>query len=400
MSDQNQVPHVQPNPQTPPPVILRNLRGEPFVVDMWDIMAIEEGRRLRKPGAPPVYPKLEMPPSPDIVDKNDAVTRADGEGQLNPGTPGPLLDVPPPAPGKARIMICIPMLDVKYEFFESFMKFWTELCVANDQRYEIGYHIAYRKPVHMAEEYLVKVALANKATHILLMDDDIYDVRKSDLDKLLVADKDIIGGVMHASKFPHAMCVFRRYDRSKKVIDMPSDNTIYRLYEVPCLCGNCGAPQSHWDGKFCPACSHELNNLIQQADLIPFPFTLIKMSVFDKIKKPWFHCTNEYPTDSWFADRLIEAGMTEYAHMGVRLNHAGITDETKPFYMQMGMAKAQKSGGIVNLDPVQMDIHQNLLINKMKETEEKMRTKPPIIAEGKLVSGEIKDDLTLMTHGH
>ena len=234
------------------------------------------------------------------------------------------------------------------------------------------------------------------------MDDDIYDTSAEDLDKLLAADKDVIGGVMHASKFPHAMCVFRRFDTSKKVIDMPADTSMYRLYEVPCLCTQCKAPQSHWDGKHCSACGAKQDNLIQQADLIPFPFTLMKMSVFDKIKTPWFHCTAGYPTDSWFADRLIEVGMTEYAHMGVRLNHAGVTDETKPLYAQMGMAKAQKANAIVNITPEQMQIHQNLLVNKMKETEDRMQPKPPFFNDGKIAVNSIEpktERLTLVTHG-
>src|SRR3990167_2976543 len=150
---------------------------------------------------------------------------------------------------------------------------------------------------------------------------------------------------------------------------MPVDVVPLRLYEVPCLCPKCGIGQSHWDAKFCVACGTPLDNLVQQADLIPFAFTLMKLSIFDKIKKPWFHCTSKYPTDSWFADRLIEAGMTEYGHMGIRLNHAGITDFTKPHYAQMGMIKAQQSKSVVNITPEEMEKHQYLLLNKMNEVE-------------------------------
>lgn len=139
--------------------------------------------------------------------------------------------------------------------------------------------------------------------------------------------------------------------------------------------------------------------MIQQADLIPFPFTLIKMSVFDKIKQPWFHCTNAYPTDSWFCDRLLEAGMTAYAHMGVRLNHAGITDETRPHYMQMGMVQTQKAKAIVNITPEQMEIHSNLLLNKMRAVEESVKAKPVFASEGKIAAGEFKDEYTLVSHG-
>lgn len=365
-----------------------------------DNKALRDALETSKPA--PNYPSMEMPAPPEVPGADPNVPKPDCEGQVIVNPDAKTSDVPPPPEGVARILLGIPMLDIKYEFFESFLKLWTEINLSNEKRYEVGYHIAYRKPVHMAEEYLATVAQYNKCTHLLLMDDDIYDVTKADIDKLFEADRDVIGGVMHASKFPHAMCVFRRYDTNKKVIDMPADNSIYRLYEVPCACTKCNSPLSHWDAKYCVLCGEEQDNLIQQADLIPFALTLIKMSVFDKIKKPWFHCTTTYPTDSWFADRLIEAGMTEYGHMGVRLNHAGITDETKPHFIQMGMVKAQKAKGIVQLSPDQMEAHQHLLVNRMKEVEESQKPRPTFGRDGEQAANALaadRDELTLITHG-
>lgn len=361
----------------------------------------EKAIDLSKPLPEPVWPKLEMPEPPKGGMPEDKGI-PDCEGFVNQMPDVAKSPVIPPKEGVARIMIAIPLLAITYEFFESFLKFWTELVVSRDPRYEVSYHIAYRKPVHMAEEYLVSVAMYNKCTHILFMDDDIYDIKKSDLDKLFEADKDVIGGVMHASKFPHAMCVFRRFNTDRKVVDMPVDNSMFRLYEVPCTCPKCGLGQTHWDAKFCPSCGQTLDNLIQQADLIPFAFTLMKLSVFDKIKKPWFHCTNKYPTDSWFADRVLEAGLKEYGHMGVRLNHAGITDATKPYYAQMGLIKAQQLNAVVTLEPQQMEAHQRLLLAKMEETEAKLKPKPVVVgADGAAANKETlgAKDVTLVTHG-
>ena len=353
----------------------------------------------------PVFPTMDMPKSPEVAHKlPDNKAHADCEGQIQQDMETQSSNVPPPPDGKFRIMIGIPMLAITYEFMESFLRFWTELRTVPDARYEVGYHFAYRRPVHMAEEYLIDVARFNKCTHILFMDDDIYDITKADLDKLIEADKDVIGGVMYASKFPHAMCVFRRFIPERKVIDMPADNSMYRLYEVPCVCKTCQLPLSHWDIAHCPKCGTAQNQIIQQADLIPFAFTLMKLSVFDKIKKPWFHCTTKYPTDSWFADRLIEAGMTEYGHMGVRLNHAGINDQTRPYFMQMGMAKAQHAKGIVHLTPEDMDRHQYMLHTKMQEVEFSMKPKPDFLTAGKEPQPETVNRLsekpfTLVTHG-
>jgi len=401
------VPNAQPKPHVMPPshmsaivpppdprtLVVPQGQPQPGAIQQVPVpMAIPQ---QPIPPLPPItYPKLELPPTPD--GRPHDVARPDCEGNVALDLDITKSPVPPPPPGTPRILVGIPMLEVKHEFLLSWNTFWREVQITKD--YEVGAHFVYRKPVHMAEEEIVVTAQYNKCTHILFMDDDIYDVRKEQLDKLLSADKDLISGVMHASKFPHAMCVFRRYDPQRQVIDMPVDNSMYRLYEVPCLCNTCHIGLSHWDMKHCPACGAPQNNLVQQADLVPFPFTLVKISVFDKIKKPWFACTTKYPTDSWFADRMIEAGMTEHAHMGERLNHNGVTDETKPHYVNMGMQKAQMNQGIVQLTPQDMARHQHMLMEKMKETEDRQRPKPTFYKDGQPVANPQQGrDFTLVT---
>lgn len=355
-------------------------------------------KELAPPLETPSYPNIAMPPDP-VVDGSPATgtPRFSGEGQ-DERMPDPKTAViPPPPEGMLRIMIAVPMLAVSYEFFESFLKFWTELCLQRSRKYEVCYHFAYRKPVHMAEEYLVKQAQFNKCTHILLMDDDIFDITVRDLNLLVDANKEFISGVMYASKFPHAMCVFRRYDTTKRVVDMPADTSMYRLYEIPALCPDCKTPQAHWDVKFCPSCGHNINITVQECDLVPFPFTLIDLKVFDKLKQPWFHCTNGYPTDSWFCDRLMEAGIKPHAHMLVRLNHAGITDETRPHFMNMGMARMQRSKAVVTISPDQMELHQQLLMGRMKQVEDSIKPKLAMVRNGRLETGELKQDMTLIT---
>lgn len=358
----------------------------------------ERIRELAPKVTPPAWPSTDMPSDPSHpLQVAPGTPRPDGQGQMELLPPPTAFATIPPAPDKLRIMIAVPMLAVSYEFFESFLKFWTLLVVSMGQKYELMYHFAYRKPVHMAEEYLVKTAQHNQCTHILLMDDDIFDVTPADLQKLIDAKKEFISGVMYASKFPHAMCVFRRYDPTKRVIDMPADTSMYRLYEIPASCPVCSAGQSHWDIKYCISCGSKIDIAVQPCDLVPFPFTLIDLKVFDKVKQPWFHCTNGYPTDSWFCDRLMEAGIKPYAHMLVRLNHAGITDATRPHYMQMGMAKMQQNKSVVHLSPAQMDIHQNLLVARMREVEEQIKVKPAVVSKGRLVGDEPAKDLTLIT---
>lgn len=406
MSD---VPNGQLNPQAIPPTQADVFRQNLELAHRCNAMVAQiqflEGRlkEVMGPATAPMYPTTDMPASPQapgLPPDDIKAPRANCEGQFDP-MPDPNLSViAPPAEGKLRIMIAVPMLAVSYEFFESFLKFWTMLLMAQDKRYELTYHFAYRRPVHMAEEYLVKMAQHNKCTHILLMDDDIFDITPQDLNRLVEAKKEFISGVMYASKFPHAMCVFRRYDPTKRVIDMPADTSMYRLYEIPAKCPHCNAPQSHWDVKFCPACGSSIDITIQECDLVPFPFTLIDLKIFDRIKQPWFHCTNGYPTDSWFCDRLMEAGIKPHAHMLVRLNHAGISDATRPHFMQMGMAKMQQQKAIVHLSPDQMEIHQQLLMKRMSEVEASVKPRTPIAFKGKMLTPPPERELTLQTVGH
>lgn len=385
------------HPAEMPPIIKENIDLKNQVIFLQNRL-----KEFAPPLPAPVLPTMAMPPEPVVPGAPIApaeTIRANCEGFIEQMPNAKPLEIPAPPEGKLRIMIGIPMLMVSYEFFESFLKFWTMLMAARNPKYEICYHFAYRRPVHMAEEYLVRTAISNKCTHILLMDDDIFDVTPADLDRLVEANVPFISGVMHASKFPHAMCVFRRYDLTKKVIDMPADNSMYRLYEVPPKCPHCSYNQPSWDVHFCYSCGKAINIEIQECDLTPFPFTLIDLKVFDKVKEPWFHCTAKYPTDSWFCDRLLEVGIKPRAHMMVRLNHAGITDETKAHFANMGMAKMQRNKAVVNLAPDQMEIHQAMLHNRMEAVEKSIKPKPVVMSDKGLVSGDTNKDLTLVTVG-
>ncbi len=255
-----------------------------------------------------------------------------------------------------KILIGVPILAWTHEFAQSFLSFWTDLMTYQHKgrKFHVGYQFMYRVPVHKAEETLAQMAVDSGCTHLLLMDDDIYDVTIKDFLTLLDADKDVVAGVMHTSGFPYAMCAFRRYDTSTKVADQPIMKGPTRLYELP----------------------PDQRKGLQKVDLIPFGFTLIKTSVFKGMKKPWFSSDNQAPTDSWFADRMLEKNMSYYAHFDVWLNHRGITKQNQPLWVQMGLLKAQQtSEGVINLTPVEMQRHEALMSIKLIEAEKKAKAK-------------------------
>jgi len=255
-----------------------------------------------------------------------------------------------------KILIGVPILAWTHEFAQSFLNFWTDLMTYQHKgrKFHIGYHFMYRVPVHKAEETLAQMAVDSGCTHLLLMDDDIYDVTVKDFLTLLDADKDVVAGVMHTSGFPYAMCAFRRYDTKTKVADQPILKGPARLYEVP----------------------PEQRKGLQKVDLVPFGFTLIKTSVFKGMKKPWFSADNQAPTDSWFADRMLFKKREYFAHFDVWLNHRGITKQNQPLWVQMGLIKAQQNtDNIINLTPEEMRRHEALMAIKLQEAENRAKGK-------------------------
>ena len=252
---------------------------------------------------------------------------------------------------KVKILIGVPLLGWSHEFASSFIKFWTSILTHNTLNYEVAYEFKHRRPIDLAEEELADDAIATGCTHLLLMDDDVYDVTVSDLQKLVTADKDVIGGIMHAGGFPYAMCAFRRYDRNTSVASQPRQKGALRLYEVP-------PEQQHG---------------IQPVDLIPFAFTLFKTSVFKHVPKPWFKYDKQTPTDSYFADTVLNAGMDYFAHFDVWVNHRGITRETRREWYNLGMKKNEASmltnNNVIHIDGSTMQRHESYMRLKMANAE-------------------------------
>lgn len=256
-----------------------------------------------------------------------------------------------------KVLIGVPILAWTHEFATSFLNFWTDLMTYNEAgfKFHVGYEFKYRRPVHMAEEELAEHALATGCTHLLLMDDDIYDITAKDFVTLLKADKDVVGGIMHASGFPFSLCAFRRYDPKIPVADQPIIKGPARLYEIP---------------------ANQRTGL-QKADLIPFCFTLIKTDVFKRLRKPWFTCNTQAPTDSWFADSILTKGMEYYAHFDVWVNHRGITRHNVQKWIEIGMIDAQAKGNknIVEISPEEMQRHEAIMRMKLEDAEKDAKKK-------------------------
>ena len=253
------------------------------------------------------------------------------------------------------ILIGVSVLAWEHRFVESFMKLWTDLMTysGKGRKFQVGYKFAFRRPVQFAQHEIVEHAVACGATHVVLMDDDIYDVSAEDIMTLLEADKDIIGGVMCVGGTPYTLCCFRRCDPSTKIGEQSILKNPARLYEVP-----------------------EQDRVgVQPVDLLSFGCIMIKTRVFADMPKPYFRCDLQAPTDSYFMDDVMERGFQPYVHFGVMLNHRGVTVQNRHCYMQIDQINAQQNQqkSVVMLTPDEMARHAVYMQMKIDEAEKRYK---------------------------
>lgn len=222
-----------------------------------------------------------------------------------------------------KLLVGIPTVGISYEFFTSWNAFWTDL--VRSAKFEVGCQFKYRMAPFLAQEQLAREAVDSGATHLLLIDDDIFDFTLLNLITLLEADVDMVGGVMLTKKFPFHTCAMRRLDPKKPLLEHAQNMTGFDMYEVP-------KPDQKG---------------LKPVDLISFGFTLFKTDLFKKLDKPYFipdareidldSCHYRYLnfTDSIFCDKLHYRGIQPYAHFDVWLNHNGVTKDNVGSWLQI-----------------------------------------------------------------
>jgi len=156
------------------------------------------------------------------------------------------------------------------------------------------FHLNFRKGtyIHDARNYIVDEAKLNQATHLLFVDSDIAFPVDGIL-KLLSHDVDIVAGNYSMKQQP--------------------PTTTIRMRE---------------NGKFV---SYDFNKFpkdkLFEVYGIGMGFMLIKMSVFDKLEKPYFHFKRYEDhlmgEDIYFAEKVNEAGMKIFVDPTIKLAHIG-----------------------------------------------------------------------------
>ena len=163
---------------------------------------------------------------------------------------------------------------------------------------------AYRQPKHVSflkggysyqnRNIGIQNAKTVGATHILFIDPDmIFPI--DTIQKLMDADKDIVGANYHEKKVP-VLSTIKKRNKKDKNIPIDEDNIPKELFEVFALGGG---------------------------------MMLVKMDVFDKIKSPYFQAPSgesihDFMTeDVWFCERVQKAGIKVWCDGSLEVHHAG-----------------------------------------------------------------------------
>jgi hypothetical protein len=236
----------------------------------------------------------------------------------------------------------------------------TFICALNEfslRGWKVMTWCPYRRPVVDADNEITSMAITQGYDYIFRMDDDISGFQDGFVNKLIDADKDIISGAMYTAGFPYSRCAFKKKDKSKTLIEI-YEKKLMELEEVE-------------------------GSGIQPCDMTATPFTLIKTSIFEKIYAPYYGSTQsseitrrklttildlveggelskekavndileetrdrKAAPDSCFFQKLLDAEIQPYVHMGVQVNHRHVTPWNR-HYLYNAEARAMMQNGLI-----------------------------------------------------
>jgi len=177
----------------------------------------------------------------------------------------------------------------------------------------IFFELKLRQLLHMAQEGIAMTAIANRCSHLLFIEDDTTNIPDGALRRLLDHDVDVVGAFAYARHFPHYSMIFNKmYPNQDKL----------------------------WLGEEMPGVSIiDPGGGLKEVGMVPYQFTLIKTSVFEKIEAPWFFYDNRCDrlTDFWFADRCFEAGVKIHCDTDLIVQHDGLDEKTVGYSVLKGL---------------------------------------------------------------
>jgi hypothetical protein len=200
------------------------------------------------------------------------------------------------------IVVCVPW--VKVDPAKKFLPQWMEWYAFNKEKHDLRQNFQMYRPLYEVQEETVEMAKRQGASHVLFVEDDHWGFPIDGLDVLLEADEEVIGFQTFRKKYPYASLAMKK--------DNPEHNMIGRREDLEAM-GLALRPHEQGDGPE-----------VQETDMITWAFTLVKMSVFEKLhiagKFP-FQQQGPVPTDSYFNQYCDDIGIKRHVHFGFGIAH-------------------------------------------------------------------------------
>lgn len=207
-----------------------------------------------------------------------------------------------------------------HRYQESLIKIFNQI---QAKEMGFGYLPAYRMSWWPAWNMAFDVAFAQGFEYILRFDDDIHQVPDDAIEKLLAADKEVIGGAYPIRYWPYFTAAMNRRN-SKSLIE------IY-LTDDKCL--------EYVSPKLPEQCQEGETPEIIRADLLGFGLTLIKTEKFKQLTRPIFLGNEEVLDDTYFSQLCLDNDIKQYVHFGVKLTHDFVDYENNLYLFNAGLAK-------------------------------------------------------------
>ena len=193
------------------------------------------------------------------------------------------------------ILLCVPWVKANPRHMDHLIEFYA----FNKAKFDIRLFRMFWKALYRVQQCAVNEARRIEASHILFTEDDQWGYPIDGLDHLLAADKDVIGFKSYFKEYPFKPMTFRRRNPTDSLIEMNPIDHVER-----------------GDGPD-----------IQQVDMISWAFTLVNMSVFDRMHEAGldpFRQQGPHPTDSFFGQYCSDLGIPIHAHFGFTIGHGDV----------------------------------------------------------------------------
>ena len=182
-----------------------------------------------------------------------------------------------------------------------FLSCITSFIFEASKKFDLSYKMVVGKPIYEADNELAREAIRGNFDYLLFIEDDHYEFRAEDLEKMISFDLPVVAIPYYSRHFPYQMTCMKLSEQVNGYGAEPLN--IYEPIESKGL---------------------------KEVDLTGFGFTLIKTEILRLLSNPLFYPT-EYcskATDQWFYRKLKnELNIKPFAWFDRTLPHREITKD-------------------------------------------------------------------------